>query len=249
MEKFVRQWQKLGTEDPYWAVLTAPGKRDGKWEKDEFYATGEAEIASIMERLNTLGLAPNAGRALDFGCGVGRLSRALAARFAKVVAVDISEPMLAEARAAIGHECGNIEFVHNTRGDLHVLPSASFDFVYSSLVLQHIPRRHQLDYMRDFCRVLTPGGVLVFQTPSRPALSHWQGYAHLLVPTPLLNAIRRVRDGHSGVMEMHWVPRARVETKLRAEGMQLLERERHDSAGRGFVSYRYFARKLGATVQ
>jgi SAM-dependent methyltransferase len=57
----------------------------------------------------------------------------------------------------------------NAKPDLSMFPGFTFDLVYSNLVLQHMPPELSRSYMTDFIRVLKPGGVGVFQLPSRPA--------------------------------------------------------------------------------
>jgi ubiquinone/menaquinone biosynthesis C-methylase UbiE len=62
----------------------------------------------------------------------------------------------------------NCRFVVNAAPDLEQFESGSFDFVYSSLVLQHMPSAEIVEkYVGEFLRVLRPGGLAVFQ-----ALSH-----------------------------------------------------------------------------
>ncbi|MFA7605105.1 MAG: methyltransferase domain-containing protein [Rhodocyclaceae bacterium] len=135
-EKYREQWEKLGSDDPYWAVLTDPNKKGGKWSAEEFFKTGKEEIEDILSRLSKLGINPGRGVALDFGCGVGRLSRALAREFQKVIALDISSSMLKEARK-VNYGIENIEFTHNTSEYLKTIPESSIDFLYSNIVLQH----------------------------------------------------------------------------------------------------------------
>ena len=53
----------------------------------------------MFRQLEDLGVTVSRGRALDFGCGAGRLTRALAARFESVVGVDVADAMLDKARA------------------------------------------------------------------------------------------------------------------------------------------------------
>ena len=93
-----RDWDDLALVDPYWAVLAAEGKRDGGWGLDEFFATGEADVEQILATADQLGRPARRERALDFGCGVGRLTRALARRFDEAVGVDVSARMLEQAR-------------------------------------------------------------------------------------------------------------------------------------------------------
>jgi len=109
---------------------------------------------------------------LDFGCGVGRLTRSLAAHFGRCVGVDISAPMLAQAEE-LNRECDRCRFVLNATEDLRVFESASFDLVYTRYVLQHLPTRAMVrSYLSEFMRVLRPGGLLVFQLPNRIGLLH-----------------------------------------------------------------------------
>jgi len=91
-------WNALGADDPLWAVLSEPTRKGGRWEPDEFFATGVADVGLLRERAAQLGVALGGARALDFGCGVGRLTRALARRFDEAVGIDVSERMLEHAR-------------------------------------------------------------------------------------------------------------------------------------------------------
>jgi SAM-dependent methyltransferase len=167
-----QDWEELAAEDPLWAVLTDPSRRAGGWDVAEFLRTGEEEIEQLLVRAAELGLPAAFGSALDFGCGAGRLTRALAGRFGECVGVDISEAMVAEARR-INADCDGCSFVVNDTADLRRFPDASFDLVYSTLVLQHLPgRRFVAAYVAEFVRLLSPGGVAVFQLPSALGLLH-----------------------------------------------------------------------------
>ena len=93
-----RTWDGLARRDPLWAILTSPDKRDGKWTLDEFLETGRAEVDRLIHYLDRVAPGCPQHRALDFGCGVGRVTQALAARFEQVVGVDVASPMIAQAR-------------------------------------------------------------------------------------------------------------------------------------------------------
>ncbi len=239
-DRYKEQWEALGRTDPYWAVLSHPEKKGDRWDRAEFFATGEAEIAAVLERLDMLNASPAPGTALDFGCGVGRLCRALSARFERVVGVDVSEAMLAEART-VGVDLVNVEYVRNDGETLADVPDRSIDLLYSNLVLQHMPRARQLAFIADFCRVVRPGGVLVFQTPSRHDLGTLKGWLHRLAGNRGVNLIRRMRHGPDGVMELHCLRRREVLAALATAGATVLGVERNTEAGLGFVSYRYMA--------
>jgi ubiquinone/menaquinone biosynthesis C-methylase UbiE len=239
-----QQWETLGSEDPYWAVLTDPAKKNDQWDREEFFRTGELEIESLLRRIYDVGIALNFGIALDYGCGVGRLTRALASRFAQVIGVDFSAAMLAEAQAA-NATIANLQFLSNRGDDLPGIGDHSIDLVYSNIVLQHSPRKIQRALLAEFCRVLKPGGVLVFQTPSHPNTKTLHGFFHRLFGNGVLNVARRLRYGAGRVMEMHTLEKSEVLRILQDEGLETVHVERFDTAGVAFVSYRYFARKSG----
>ena len=67
-------WEDLAELDPLWSILTCPEARFNQWDKDEFFRTGEEEIQSLIKNVDRLGLPLSRSQALDFGCGVGRLS-------------------------------------------------------------------------------------------------------------------------------------------------------------------------------
>ena len=162
-------WQKLGATDPRWAILSQAGREDGRWDDAPFWRSGEDSIDWLARHLGGVRSMPKLDRALDFGCGIGRLTQALARHFAKVVGVDIAESMVAGARAANRHG-DRVEYVHNARPDLRVFGDNSFDFVLTLIVLQHMRPDYSAAYLREFLRVLRPGGVLFFQIPIEPLL-------------------------------------------------------------------------------
>src|SRR6202051_2161263 len=91
-------WESLAQRDALAAILTDESKSGGKWDVTEFMATGDAEIETVLQHLKAIGLQPDPGGAvLDFGCGVGRLTQALARRFQSLCGIDISVEMIASA--------------------------------------------------------------------------------------------------------------------------------------------------------
>ena len=166
LQRHQQEWNELGKLDPLWAVLSDPARQFGRWNLDDFFRTGEEEVEHILEIADAHGLPQRRDRALDFGCAVGRLTRALAPTFASCWGVDISEEMIRRARE-LNSAFRNCSFVVNGESDLHVFPSGHFDFVLSILVLQHLPRRRWIGCaISEFLRVLKPGGLLAFQLPS-----------------------------------------------------------------------------------
>lgn len=241
-DRYRKQWESLGARDPYWAVLTDPNKKGGRWDKDEFFQTGIDEIDGVEKKISNLGIPLRHDLALDYGCGVGRLSRALSLRFKGVIGVDISNAMLEEARST-NSAFSNIRFLRNNGRDLTDVAVGTVDFVYSNIVLQHSPKRNQRLLIKEFCRVLRPGGVLVFQTPSHPNLATVRGFLHLFLGNHILNVVRRIIYGKDCVMELHTLKKDEALRLLRQEGMSVIEAQRYDSAGTTFIGYRYFAVK------
>ena len=123
-------------------VRPARGRRAGTTSASSQRATPRSSMCSSI--VETLERPLAQGVALDFGCGVGRLTRALGTRFEQAVGVDISEAMVAQATPA-ERAVPACEFRVNTAFDLTQFETGSFDFVYSSIVLQHLPsrRRHR----------------------------------------------------------------------------------------------------------
>jgi ubiquinone/menaquinone biosynthesis C-methylase UbiE len=168
LNKSKQHWEDMGDLDPYWAILTEPGTKHGKWDVEKFFSTGTDEISGLMSTAKSLGLPMQHEQALDFGCGVGRLTRALAGHFQNVVGIDISDSMLRRAEAL--NPQPNCKFVLNDSDSLP-FPSAQFDLIYTALVLQHVPSQESIRrYITEFVRVLKVGGLLVMQIPNHVPL-------------------------------------------------------------------------------
>ncbi len=165
LEQAKRSWDRLGKIDPLWAILTQPGKDGNRWGVREFFRTGQQHVAEHLAHLTRLGIHVAHGRCLDFGCGVGRVTQALCDHFEECHGVDIAPSMIEWARRFNRH--GNrCQYHINDAPDLRLFPDASFDLVISLLVLQHIEPVHAKRYIREFVRVVKPGGAIVFQVPA-----------------------------------------------------------------------------------
>ena len=158
-------WDRYAASDPLWAVLSFPDKSGGRWTVHEFMKTGEREIALLFHRFAELGLAAPRGRGLDFGCGVGRLTQAMARRMTRVVGADISPVMIDLARR-LNQYPERAEYICTVDTGLETLPSRSFQCIYSNIVLQHVVPEMSVQYLHEFFRLLEPGGLVVFQLPS-----------------------------------------------------------------------------------
>ena len=234
VRSLAKTWNALGARDPLWAVLTDPSKRGRRWDPADFFANGEAEIAAVESELQALDLFPGRHLAVDFGCGVGRLSRALASRFEGVIGLDIAASMITEAKR-LNRDVSNIQFVLNVGADLSPIADRSVDLFYSRLVFQHVDPALTLRYLAELGRVMAAGGVAVFQIPSaRPKRS--------IVSRAARAVLRPIRDtlAPGPRMAMFPVPPAEVERVVSTAGLRMVSK-RDDESAPPWPSKLYFA--------
>ena len=151
------QWRQFGKKDPFYGVLSDEQFRSGKMTPEvraRFYATGEQHVETIFE-----GFADwRPARALDFGCGVGRLVVPFASRCDEVVGVDVSPDALREARSACEQQgITNVAFSETIDG------LGQFDLIHSTIVLQHIPTKDGYLLFDAMVESLNAGGRGVIQ--------------------------------------------------------------------------------------
>jgi SAM-dependent methyltransferase len=135
-----------------------------EWDLSSFLASGEDDVSHlVLPALARCGLPATGERMLELGCGTGRMTHSFARRYAHVYAFDLSPEMLARARQ-IHAERKNILWLISNGSDLSCVASHSMDFVFSYLVLQHLPEETLVfQYIREMLRVLRPGGTILFQ--------------------------------------------------------------------------------------
>lgn len=153
-------WDERARVDPFHYI--ASWKRE--WSPEEFFASGEADYEKYIQPvLDRFGISPGELVAADVGCGVGRVTLAIARRFATVYGIDVSPEML-RAAAEYGRQARNVRWVRSSGVELAELDSGSVDFMFSYLVLQHVPDREAaLGLVGEMMRILRPGGVFLFQ--------------------------------------------------------------------------------------
>jgi SAM-dependent methyltransferase len=154
-------WKRLGQIDPYFGVLSNDKYKSANIDsgaKLEFFASGVSHVDKVLAVLKTsCGFVP-IGTALDFGCGVGRITGALATHFEKVVGLDIAPGMLDEAKKnALASGLTNIEY--DTSLNEERLRPELYDFAHSYLVLQHIPTSIGENIIRALLNSIKIGGV------------------------------------------------------------------------------------------
>jgi ubiquinone/menaquinone biosynthesis C-methylase UbiE len=155
------EWNERAREDANYFV--AFGRRDQ--DDEEFFATGADVVRELVAELKRL---PACRRALEIGCGPGRLLRPMSRHFDEVHGIDVSDEMIRLAREKLRGVAN--AHVHCAGGsDLAIFADGLFDFVYSYAVFQHIPSRDVVfNYLREAVRVLRPEGVLKCQINGLP---------------------------------------------------------------------------------
>ncbi|CAN5407787.1 hypothetical protein BH10PLA1_BH10PLA1_13510 [soil metagenome] len=259
-------WETNAEEDAMWAVLTDPKKTGQKWDRETFYRTGRNEIDAVFNYLLGQKLeVQTQGTALDFGCGVGRLTQALAGRFTTAIGVDISQSMVDQAKKN-DQTNGKCEFVVNKKTDLSQFTDAQFIFIYSSIVLQHMDPSFASLYIKEFVRLLKPNGLLVFQIPDQfipPAVTLRERYYQLRASLSLGTRLRRIlgaapKERSASVIEMNLLPEAKVRKLVSDVGGEVINVVHTNSTDSdfngeikfsttppktGFVSNQYVVRK------
>ena len=181
LSKMRREWDERARENARFYVNTARHE----WGDEEFFESGRATVREeiLTDMINICQEKdPRDMTVLEIGCGVGRVTRALAEIFGQVYAVDVSGEMIRQAREA-NREIVNAHFHQNNGTDLTVLGDIEFDFAFSSIVFQHIPSREVIDcYVAEASRLLRPRGLFKFQVQGDATLVTESGDTWLGVP-------------------------------------------------------------------
>lgn len=189
-----KNWDNLAKKDSLWAILSDPSKKGGKWKIEDFFESGEKEIIELFNWLNKNGISVNFGRALDFGCGIGRLSNPLASLFSQVFGVDISSRMIELAKSYSQYPEDKLCFLVNKTNDLNIFSDHFFDFIYTNITLQHIKQDFALRYIDSFLKKLKENGIVVFQVESfeKNIIGACKDFLKLFL-NPLISLLRKDR--------------------------------------------------------
>ncbi len=153
--KMQRDWDRRAGEHARFFIAT-----EDYQDESRFAASGEATARDLIEQLG--GRDTREWTALEIGCGIGRVLRALAPRFRRLCGVDVSRAMIEQSRTWLaGVE--NVETWANTGVDLSAARAGTFDLVYSYVAFQHMPREVFSSYLAESRRVLRRDGWLLFQ--------------------------------------------------------------------------------------
>jgi SAM-dependent methyltransferase len=188
-------WDAKAAENPYWYVSSYGPYH----ERDlaEFWQAGHRIWRDVRD---AVGYVPTPGDVVvEIGCGVGRLTRAIAADVAHVHAFDISEGMLDVARRA---GPSNATFRRGEGDSLAGVPSAAADLALAYCVFQHLPSLAVLQrYLGEMTRVVKPGGRIAFTLSPRTWIDALR---------PVLRVRRWLREqivsgGPRGLYQREWI--------------------------------------------
>jgi glycosyltransferase involved in cell wall biosynthesis/2-polyprenyl-3-methyl-5-hydroxy-6-metoxy-1,4-benzoquinol methylase len=207
-------WSKLGNEEPYWSVLTSEDFKKEKMgdEVGPFYATGQEDLDNLKLFCERNNIAwTRTWKCLEYGCGVGRVTKWLAETFAHVWAYDISGSHIRFARNYLDQQgMKNVTFRQITSlKDLERFEKA--DIIYTVLVLQHNPPPVITRILKSLLKALNPGGVALFQL-----LTYQRNY-QFSAKSYLENM------DHCQGAEMHVLPQSEVFRVVEETGCRLLE--------------------------
>jgi ubiquinone/menaquinone biosynthesis C-methylase UbiE len=170
-------------------------------DEEAFWASGRENLDKSLDLFGA-SIEP-ADRVLEIGCGIGRMTRAIAERAGSVTGIDVSSEMVDRARRALS-DLANVEFILGNGRDLGGVADGTFDVVYSFIVFQHIPDPAiTCNYVREVGRVLRPGGWTVFQVSQLPELhqrDQWKAYTKLSA-----RARRLLGRAPRGMAERQWL--------------------------------------------
>jgi 2-polyprenyl-3-methyl-5-hydroxy-6-metoxy-1,4-benzoquinol methylase len=263
-----RTWDEFGKTDPLWAILTNSDKKGNKWQINEFFETGVGDVKRVMVEIDSLCMPLHHGKALDFGCGAGRLTQALVPYFDEVQGVDIA-PSMIELAKEYNHHREKCKYHVNETNDLRLFPDKNFDFIISFITLQHMEPKYAKTYITEFIRILAPKGILVFQQPTGerkffatrlegitpPTKSHKEGFRVVITfPLKIIWGVYAFVDHqwktHFGIfkgrgprMELYGIKREVVTKLIEGNGARIIDIKEDGCMGPKWVSLRYFVTK------
>jgi SAM-dependent methyltransferase len=218
-----KAWEKFGRDEPYFGVLADERFTAGKIEEnlDEFFASGRSSISHILKRYEAHFGERRRDRALDHGCGVGRLTLPLTREYSEVVALDVSGSMLSEARSNAGG-CGVMNAKFALADDQLSNAPGEFDFVNSYMVLQHIRVRRGISILSKLIEKVRPGGGfhihLSIRTDALRSRALWWA-SHHIPGVKIWQNVFAGRAWDAPAMQMNNYPLNRVVVLLASHGI------------------------------
>lgn len=168
-----RDWDERARKNAYFYI--ASWRKD--WDEASFFQSGEEDYRRlVLPVLDRHHFSPRGKTMLELGCGAGRMTRTFAGNFSRVLGFDVSAEMLNRARE-LNRFIKNILWVQGNGFDLSNVADRSVQFVFSYLVLQHLPAEKLIrSYIREILRILADDGVCLFQfNGTKEKYMNWKG--------------------------------------------------------------------------
>ncbi|MDR6787463.1 SAM-dependent methyltransferase [Sphingomonas sp. BE138] len=155
-------------------------------DRDAFFALGEKIVHEIADPY----LPARRTLAVDIGCGVGRLTRALSTRFDKAIGLDVSDEMVRKG-TDLQRDTPKVQLIA-TDGVTFPIETGTADFVFSYVVFQHMPSIEVIKgSLAETRRILAPGGAALLHLKHRyknPLHAAWQN-----LPEAIATPLQRLR--------------------------------------------------------
>ena len=212
-ERIHQESEHLGATEPYWSVLTQPQYYQAEFasHSEQFYTSGKYSADVFLAALRRCGVNPaQLNICLEVGCGVGRVTWALAGAFQQLIAADISRYHLAIAENYLqGKGVQNVHYQHwQTVHAIRQLPTLCA--IFSVITLQHNPPPVMAWMLKELLGRLRPGGVACIQLPT-----YRNGY--------VFEVERYLHSTPPNTLEMHYLPQHEVFRIMTDAGCRCLE--------------------------
>lgn len=211
------QWKALSETEIYWSVKTEEIYLSKHLHSsiDSFFISGAAEVDRCIQAIKSSGLrVPSDGVCLEYGCGVGRVTRYLAEEFNRVVGVDISQEHIREARR-IANDCNLYNTDFRLVDGFGPLTQVGYDIVFSTLVLQHNPPPLMYCMISRLLSAVNKGGLAYFQVPVYRSGYSFYTKEYLVKPP--------------STMDMHYMPQSIILRLMHDLGFRVLSIIEDDS--------------------
>ena len=233
-------WENNAKKNASWAVLSDPNSFD--MENSDFFASGSCHIDLLMNEIKELNLDNlKREKAMDFGCGIGRLTRALSLHYQKIIGVDVSQTMIDKAMVA-NKDYPRCRFVCNNESDLQKFSSEKLDLFLSLIVFQHIPPPYNETYFLSALDLLKPGAIAIIQAVSKRK----KGLKNRLrsaLPEKFFRLKHQLLKSHIPYVTMYSLEFERVLALIEKSGATLIKANEDGAGGADWQSYTYFIRK------
>jgi SAM-dependent methyltransferase len=188
------RWESLARRNAEFFIWTDVARGD------DFAASGERDAGRIMTLVGSR--LTSRGRALEFGCGVGRLTIPIARHFDEVIGVDIAPTMLAKlTQNSLDAGASNVKAFHVDDRWENI---GAVDLAYSHIVFQHVEDwNHISSYFRRIASCVREGGVFYAQFDTRPSTLSYRVrnvLPEFVLPSNWIRGVRRIRR-NAGAIE------------------------------------------------